>query len=122
MGHIPGTWSPPQWMHLFLMLENLWSTGICCDLCGVWGVSFLLPLSGHFTGKCPFCLHLEQYGGCGQLCFKWPASPQFQQIGPDFSFDVEVKDDVDKVCLTPCPFLLLDLVSCKDGEAVLFTK
>ena len=74
------------------------------------------------VSKCPFCLHLEQYGGFGQLCFKWPASPQFQQIGPDFSVDVEAEDDVDEVCLTPCPFLLLDLVSRKDGEAVLFTK
>ena len=45
----------------------------------------------------------------------------FQQIGPDFSIDVEVEDDVDEVCLTPCPFLLLDLVSRKDSEAV-FTK
>ena len=73
-------------------------------------------------GKCPFCLHLEQYGGFGQLCFKWPASPQFQQIGSDFSVDVEVEDDVDDVCLTPWPFLLLDLVSHEDGEAVFFLQ
>ena len=104
------------------MLENLWSTGVCCDLCGVWDVSFLLPFSGHFMGKCPFPLHLEQYGGFGQLHFKWPASPQFQQIGLDFSIDVEAEDDVDEVCLTPCPFLLLDLVLREDGEAVFFTK
>ena len=104
------------------MLENLWSTGVCCDLYGVWDISFLLPFSGHFMGKCPFCLHLEQYGGFGQLRFKWPASPQFQQMGPDFSVDVEVEDDVDKVCLTPCPFLHLDLVSRETGEAIFFTK
>ena len=73
-------------------------------------------------GKCPFSLHLEQYGGFGQLRFKWPTSPQFQKIGPDFSVDVEAEDDVDEVWLTPCPFLLLDFVSCKDGEAVFFTK
>ena len=104
------------------MLENLWSTGVCCALCGVWDVSFLLPLRGHFTGKCPFCLHLEQYGGFGQLRFRWPASPQFQQIGPDFSIDVEVEEDVDGVCLTPCLFVLLDLVSREDGESVLLTE
>ena len=73
-------------------------------------------------GKCPFSLHLEQYGGLGQLHFKWPASPQFQQIGPDLSVDVEAEDDVDDVCLTPCPYLLLDLVSSEDGEAVFITK
>ena len=73
-------------------------------------------------GRCPISLHLEQYGGFGQLRFKWPASPQFQQIGPDFSVDVEVEDGVDDVCLTACPFLLLDLVSSEDGEAVFFTK
>ena len=73
--------------------------------------------------RCPFSLHLEQYGGFGQLRFKWPASPQFQQIGPDLSVDVEVDDDDDDdVCLTPCPFLLLDLVLNRDGEAVFFTK
>ena len=84
------------------MLENLWSTGVCCALCGLWDVSFLLPFSGHFMGKCPGCLHLEQYGGFGQLHFKWTASPQFQQIGPDFSIDVEEEEeDVDGVCLTP---------------------
>ena len=66
-------------------------------------------------------MHLEQYGGFGQLHFKWPASPQFQQIGPDFSVDVEVEEDVDGVCLTPCLFVLLDLVLHKDGEAVLLT-
>ena len=70
-------------------------------------------------GKCPFCLHLEQYGGFGQLCFRCPASPQFQQIGPDFSIDVEAEDDADGVCLTPCLFVLLDLVSHIDGESVL---
>ena len=112
-------WSPPQWMHLFLILENLWSTDVCCAFCGVWDVSFLLPFSGHFTGKWPFCLHLEQCGGFGQLCFRCPASPQFQQIGPDFSVDVEVEDDADEVCLTPCLFVLLDLVSRVDGESVL---
>ena len=73
-------------------------------------------------GKCPFSLHLEQYGGFGQLCFKWSASPQFQQIGPDFSVDVEVEDDVDDVCLAPCSLLLLDLVSREIDEAVFFTK
>ena len=78
--------------------------------------------NGHFMGKCPFSLHLEQYGGFGQLCFKWSASPQFQQIGPDLSVDVEAEDDVDDVCLTPCPFLLLDLVSSEGGEAVFITK
>ena len=67
-------------------------------------------------------MHLEQYGGFEQLRFKWPASPQFQQIGPDFSINVETEDDDDEVCLTPCPFLLLDLVSREDGEAALFTK
>ena len=81
-----------------------------------------MPFNGYFTGKCPFSLHLEQYGGFGQLHFKWPASPQFQQIGPDFSFDVEVEGDVDNVSLTPCPFLILDLVSSEDGEAVFFKK
>ena len=69
-------------------------------------------------GKWPFCLHLEQYGGFGQLRFKCPASPQFQQIGPDCSIDVEAEDDADEVCLTPCLFALLDLVSCIDGESV----
>ena len=79
-----------------------------------------MPFNGHFTGKCPFTLHLEQYGGFSQ---KWPASPQFQQIGPDLSVDVEAEDDDDDdVCLTPCPFLLLDIVSSEDGEAVFFTK
>ena len=73
-------------------------------------------------GKCPFSLHLEQYGGFGQLHFKWPAHPQFQQIGPDLSVDVEAEDTDDDVCLTPCPFLLLDLVSSGDGEALFFTK
>ena len=73
-------------------------------------------------GKCPFSLHLEQYGGFGQLRFKWPAPPQFQQIGPDLSVDVEAEDDDDDVCLTPCPFLLLDLVSSGDGEALFFTQ
>ena len=106
-------------MHLFLILENLWSTDICCALYGIWDVSFLLPFSGHFTGKCPFCLHLEQYGGFGQLRFRCPASPQFQQIGPDFSVDVEAEDDADEVCLMPCLFVLLDLVSRIDGESVL---
>ena len=72
--------------------------------------------------KRPFSLHLEQCGGFGQLRFKWPASPQFQQIGPHLSVDVEAEDDVDNVCLTPCSFLLLDLVSSEDGEAVLITK
>ena len=81
-----------------------------------------MPLNGHFMGKCPFFLHLEQYGGFEQLHFKWPASPQFQQIGPDLLVDVEVKDDDDDVCLTPCPFLLLDLVLSEDGEAVFITK
>ena len=112
-------WSPPQWMHLFLILENLWSTDVCCAFCGVWYVSFLLPFSGHLTGKWPFCLHLEQDGGFGQLCFRCPASPQFQQIGLDFSIDVEAEDDADEVCLTPCLFVLLDLVSRIDGESVL---
>ena len=69
-------------------------------------------------GKCPFCLHLEQYSGFGQLHFRWSASPQFQQIGPDFSIDVEAEDDADGVCLTPCLFVLLDLMSCEDGEPV----
>ena len=73
-------------------------------------------------GKCPFSLHLEQYGGFGQLHFKWPASPQFQQIGPDLSVDVEAEDDDDDICLTTCPFLLLDLVLSKDGEDVFITK
>ena len=104
------------------MLENLWSTDVCFALCGIWDVSFLLPFSGHFMGKCPFCLHLEQYGGFRQLRFRWPASPQFQQIGPDFSVDVEVEEDTDGVCLTPCLFVLLDLVSCEVGEAVLLTE
>ena len=104
------------------MLENLWSTDICCAFCGVWDTSFLLPFSGHFTGKCPFCLYLEQYGGFGQLHFRWSASPQFQQIGPDFPVDVEVKEDADGVCLTPCLFVLLDLVLREDGETVLLTE
>ena len=69
-------------------------------------------------GKCTFCLHLEQYGGFGQLRFKWTASPHFQQIGPDFSIDVEAEDDADRVCLTPCLFVLLGLVSSEDGEPV----
>ena len=73
-------------------------------------------------GKCPFSLHLEQYGGFGQLRFKWPASPQFHQIGPDLSVDAEAEDDVDGVCLTPCLFLLLDLVSSEDGEGVFIIK
>ena len=73
-------------------------------------------------GKCPFSLHLEQYGGLGQLCFKWPASPQFQQIGSDLSVDVEAEDDNDDGCLTHCPFFLLDLVLSRDGEALFFTK
>ena len=67
-------------------------------------------------------MHLEQYGGFGQLRFKCPASPQFQQIGPDFSIDVEVEDDADGVCLTPCLFVLLDFVSCVDGESVLLAE
>ena len=66
-----------------------------------------------------FCLQLEQYGDFGQLRFKCPASPQFQQVGPDFSVDVEVEDDADEVCLMPCLFVLLDLVSHVDGESVL---
>ena len=70
-------------------------------------------------GKCPFCLHLEQYDGFGQLHFKCPASPQFQQIGPDFSIDVEAEDGADEVCLTPCLFVLLYLVLHVDGESVL---
>ena len=81
-----------------------------------------MPFNGHFMGKCPFSLHLEQCGGFGQLHFKWPASPQFQQIGPDLSVDVEAEDDVDDACLTPCLFLLLDLILSEDGDAVLITK
>ena len=73
-------------------------------------------------GKWPFCLDLEQYDGFGQLCFRCPASPQFQQIGPDFSIDVEAEDDADEVCLMPCLFVLLDLVSRIDGESVLSAK
>ena len=87
--------------------------GVFPSSCLLVGISRVSALSA--------CI-LEQYGGFGQLCFKWPASPQFQQIGPDFSVDVEMEDEDDKVCLTPCPFLLLDLVSREDGEAELFTK
>ena len=57
--------------------------------------------------------------GFGQLCFKCPASPQFQQIGPDFPVDVEAEGDADEVCLTPCLFALLDLKLCIEGDSVL---
>ena len=83
---------------------------------------FLSPFRGHFTGKWPFCLHLAQYGGFGQLCFKCPTSPQFQQIGPDFPIDVKAEDDADGVGLTPCLFALLDPKSHVDGESVLSAK
>ena len=69
-------------------------------------------------GKWPLCLHLEQYGGFGQLAFKCPVSPQFQHIGPDFPIDIEVEDDDDEVCLMPCLLALLDLVSGVDGKSV----
>ena len=64
-------------------------------------------------------VHLKQYGGFGQLRFRCTASPQFQQIGPNLSIDAEVEDDAVGVCLTPCLFVLLELVLREDGEPVL---
>ena len=45
----------------------------------------------------------------------------FQQVGPDFPIDVEAEDDSVELCLTPCLFELLDLVSCVGGTFVLST-
>ena len=69
-----------------------------------------------------FLLALGTIGWVGQLRFKCPASPQFQQIGPDFSVDVEAEDDADEVCLMHCLFALLDLVSRVDGESILLAE
>ena len=122
MGHIPDAWLPPQWMHLFLVLENLWSTDVCFAFGGVWDVSFLFLFSGHFMGKWPLCLHLEQYGGLGQLWFKCPVSLQFQHIGPDFPIDVEVEDDDDEVCLMPFLLAVNTLCCLVPVESIIQTQ
>ena len=53
-----------------------------------------------------------------QLRLWCPTSWQFQQTGPDFPFDVDAEDDSEELCLTPCLFRLLDVVSRVEGELV----
>ena len=54
-----------------------------------------------------------------QLCLRCPTYWQFQQTGPEFPIDVDTEDDTEELCLTPCLFKLLDVVSSIEGELVL---
>ena len=48
---------------------------------------------------------------CGVL----PPGSSNTQV-PIFPVDVDAEDDPDELCLTPCPFTLLDVVSSVEGE------
>ena len=105
VGHNAGSCSPPQWMHLFLMLERPGSTIVCTC---VVDESFLLLFCGHLYGRWPSCLHLPQNGSMGQSCLGCPGCLHLQQMISGL-FAAKLFD-----CFTPCPFLLLVLVSASE--------